>query len=323
MNTDIQLTSHEWSEEALFCKALLYFEQMESYNADDWQYGFWSALGLEFLARAALAHISPVFLANVNSSNNNDWQNLVHALGIAPTVKNFSPRSVNVNIVFRRLRALTPDFSEETLDFCIRHMDIRNSEIHSGNLAFESIIGSGWLPRFYSACKVLTKSMGKELEDLIPDSGKAVELIASLEKDVAQAVKKDIAAHKQVWSNKTEDEKADALSQASAWATRNSGHRTKCPSCDSPALLKGSPTGPVSTMVDGDDIVQRQKQLPSLFECRACGLRISGLSRLSACGLGEAFSGKTLYTPEEYFELYTEEDLEELRSEYEFVDYNE
>lgn len=68
---------HPWSEEALFGKALLYTERMDSFTADDWQFGFWSALSLELLARAALAHISPVLLADTKN-----WRNLMHALAV-------------------------------------------------------------------------------------------------------------------------------------------------------------------------------------------------------------------------------------------------
>ena len=333
MNTETQVTGHEWSEEALFCKAMLYFQQMESYDTKDWRHGFWSALGLEFLARAALAHISPVLLAKANSNN---WQYLAHALGIPPTKKNFFPISVSVTDVFERLNKLIPGFSKETHQFCIKHMGIRNSEIHSGNLAFESIAKSRWLPRFYSACKVLAESMGRDLEELISDSTAANHLIRSLAKELEEEVIRTITDYRRKWSAKTKVEKKTALSQATSWARQTSGHRTDCPSCDSPALLKGSPTGSVSTTVDDDEIVQKQKQLPSSFECIACGLRISGLSRLSACGLGDAFSETTYYTPEEYFdlhtsedlytseELYTREDLEQLARELMFEDdYNE
>ena len=61
--------------------------------------------------------------------------------------------------------------------------------------------------------------------------------------------------------------------------------------------------------------MQRQTMLPSAFECIACGLRISGLSKLSACGLGDAFTAKSTYSAAEFFGLYTEEDLEEARNE--------
>ncbi len=145
MNTEIKVTGHKWSEEALFCKSVLYFEQMESYTANEWQYGFWSALGLEFLARAALAHISPVFLVRTNNSK--DWVNLAYALGEKPTTKKHPPTSVNVKDVFFRLHALKPDFNKEISNFCTEHMDTRNSEIHSGHLAFESLRGFDISPR--------------------------------------------------------------------------------------------------------------------------------------------------------------------------------
>lgn len=64
---------------------------------------------------------------------------------------------------------------------------------------------------------------------------------------------------------------------------------------------------------DDYEIVQRQAMLPTSFECIACGLKIIGLSRLSACGLGDAFVSKSTFTPAEYFELYTEDDLAEAK----------
>jgi len=81
----------------------------------------------------------------------------------------------------------------------------------------------------------------------------------------------------------------------------------------------------VSTTVGNDEVVQRQTMLPSAFECIACGLKIAGYSKLSACGLGDAFSEMTTYTAAEFFDLYTEDDLEEARNvrpEYE-PDFNE
>ena len=317
MTSEIKVTGHEWSEESLFCKAVLYFEQMESHAANDWQYGVWSVLSLELLARAALAHISPVFLADLRN-----WRNLAHALGKSPTAKNFFPTSLNTRDVFDRLYELVPDFNKEILNFCIKHSERRNSEVHSGHLAFESLGTSEWLPRFYLACRVLTESMERDFADLIPDPAEAVDMINSLKEDAAKAVKGDIEAYKKVWSNKSEEKKKEASRQALAWAGRKSGHRTDCPSCNCKALLRGSPSGPVSTSVDGDYIVQRQTQLPSSFECIACGLRISGLSRLSACGLGDAFSEESTYTPADFFNLYTEEDLEQAAKEFE-PDFND
>jgi hypothetical protein len=72
--------------------------------------------------------------------------------------------------------------------------------------------------------------------------------------------------------------------------------------------------GVVSTEIDDDgDIIQRQTMLPSSFECIACGLKIAGLSKLSACGLGDTFTATTRSSAAEFFNLHTDEELEEAR----------
>jgi hypothetical protein len=55
-------------------------------------------------------------------------------------------------------------------------------------------------------------------------------------------------------------------------------------------------------------IVERQSMLPSNFECTACGLKISGYSKLNACGLGDAFTSTVQFDAAEYFGIESEED---------------
>lgn len=306
---------HPWSEEALFGKALLYVEQMDSHAANDWQFGLWSALSLELLARAALAHISPVLLAD-----GRNWRNLTHAIGGAPTARKFSPASIPAREVFDRLQELIPDFTKETAEFCTVHFGRRNSELHTGELAFTSVGTSEWLPRYYAACEVLLRSMGKDLACFLSDAEAARALIDSLADTAAKAVERDIKAQARFWFDKNEEERKEALARAVSWATRQSGHRVHCPACCSAALVQGSPTGAVTTDVNGGDVVQRQSMLPSVFECIACELRIVGLSKLSACGLGNAFRATSTYSAAEFFDLYTEDDLEQARSELSYED---
>ena len=73
------------------------------------------------------------------ADNKGDWRNLAHALDIDPTVKKFSPTSVSIKEVLTRLGELVSTFSKEHLDFCIRHIERRNSEIHTGELIFASL----------------------------------------------------------------------------------------------------------------------------------------------------------------------------------------
>jgi hypothetical protein len=309
-----------WSTDTLLAKAQLYIEQMNSTAADEWKYGLWSALTLELLARAALANISPVLLADPQN-----WRNTMHALGNAPTAKKFTPTSIGTKEVLARLDELLPEFNQEVAGFCSKHVERRNAELHSGEVVFTGLGTAKWLPRFYRATKILLESMRKELADFVADPERALEMIASLDDEAAKAVDQDIKAHAKVWLNKPEADRDAATLQATAWATHHAGHRVACPSCASPAILHGSASGTVSTTVGNDEVVQRQTMLPSVFECIACGLKIAGYSKLSACGLGDAFSAKTTYTAAEFFDLYTKDELEEARNgtpEYE-PDFNE
>ena len=45
----------------------------------------------------------------------------------------------------------------------------------------------------------------------------------------------------------------------------------------------------------------RQRVLPAKFECVACQLKISGLSQLSACGLGAPYKSTTTYNAADFY----------------------
>ena len=210
-----------------------------------------------------------------------------------------------------RLAELVPAFNDEIHNFCTKHTERRNSELHSAELSFENLETSEWLPKFYSSCKALLESMDRELADFVSEPAESQEMINSLKDATAKAVKQDINDYKQVWSKKDNSEQDKASFQATTWATRHAGHRVNCPSCNSKALLQGIPSGTVTTEVSGEEVIQRQTLLPSSFKCIACGLHISGLSKLSACGLGNAFNKKSTYTAAEFFNLYTEDELYE------------
>jgi len=302
-------TLHGWSQEALFNKALLYVGEMERYAPDDWQHRLWASLSLELLARAALAGISPTLLAD-----RSNWRNVYHALGHPPTAKRFAPVSIKIGEVLAILHELRPEFTKELLDACIEQCGHRNAELHSGEDAIAGTGTSSWLPHYFASCQVFLSSLEKGLADLFSDPKPAEEMIASIKDTAAKSVQKDIHDHAEMWEKKDTGEKQILKDQAETWASRHKGHRAECPACGNPALLRGSPQGSVSTDIREDIVVQKQTMLPSAFECVACGLKISGLSKLSACGLGDAFVSTTNVSPAEFFGLYTEEDLVEARA---------
>jgi hypothetical protein len=293
-------TPLSWDPEALYLKAQRYVQHMSALDSDDWEYALWSGFSLEFLARAALANVHPALLAEAAEKN---WSNLYYALGFTPNEKNFAPRSIAISEVFKRLRSILPNFTTEHEDFGIIHTGRRNTELHTGELAFDGIKGSAWQPRFYQACEVLLSSIGMTLEDFVgKDEAKvAQQLIAAAVDDSAKAVKGEVEAHKKVWLAKSEKDRSTLNAQASIWATRQAGHHVVCPACASQALVVGeSVSAPIQRLNDGE-ITETQEYLPNQFECVACGLKISGLSRLTVVGLGDRYKNTQVYDAAEYY----------------------
>jgi predicted RNA-binding Zn-ribbon protein involved in translation (DUF1610 family) len=289
---------HEWSQDALLNKAQRYADTMLEQDRDSWKFGFWSALTLEMLARAALTAISPTLIAD-----NKDWNNIYFALGYPPNEKKFTPKSVDTAEVFRRLEKINAEFTHEMLNFTIAHLERRNSELHSGSLPFDALGTSKWLPIFYAACQVLLGMLDASLELLFGASeARAAEtLIQALQDEAAKAVERTIKTHREVWEEKDDAEREALRKQASVISSRHLGHRVACPSCGSTGLVHGNPIGEPARSLDGETIVERETMLPSRFECPACGLKVAGYSKLNACGLGDTFTSATRYDAAEYF----------------------
>lgn len=289
--------NHPWSADAFLTKAQRHAQEMMSHSPDDWQFGLASTFVLEFLARAALAKISPVLLADPK-----DWNNTYFALGRTPTAPKFIPRSIDVSSVLVRLREILPTFTPEQEGFAAQHMNRRNEEVHTGSTPFDGV-KTNWLAAFYQTCKILLNSLGEQLALLVgPAEAKVAEsLITASRDESAKTVMKAIAAHKMVWESKDPAEQKKATAQASTWATRQAGHRVACPSCGNDALLIGTPISEPLRKIDEDLIVETQQYLPAKFECIACQLKIAGLSQLSACGLGTPYKATSTYDWADYF----------------------
>lgn len=307
-------TPAEYDCNALLIKSQRYIELMERSDSESWEHALWSAMSLELLMRAALASISPVLLAEAKGG---DWKHIYYALGFSPLESKYSPRSIATAEVIKRLGELLPSF-REVGDFCTRHTGHRNAELHSGDTPFEGVNASTWHGNFYTACKVLLASMDLGLDDLLSlESAKVAEVLihAAADKN-AKAVLGDIAKAKKDWEGKLESERATAAATAQVWATRFDGHRVNCPACTSAALVVGDPVAPAQRTLEGDMVIETQECLPSRFECVACGLRISGLSRLSAAGLAARYKKTTMYDaaalfqPEDEYYAYEEDNNE-------------
>jgi hypothetical protein len=283
---------------------------------------------LELLARAAVAKVSPVLLAE----RDKDFQNVLYALERS-TQEPGKERSIKTNEVFDLCAKLFgKDFTQDDKQQAIALTNQRNAELHTGIAAFENYTQQDWLPGFYKACAALSLSMGLSLEDVLneTEAGIAAEAMEAKKKEVISRVKKLIASHAEVFLAKQGTDKGDLIKKNQLEIDRltyQRHHKVNCPSCTNPASVQGDTFGPV-TVENNDDgeIVLKQAVMPRAFQCRVCDLKLNNYAELSAAGLGNQYTRTTTQTPAEYYGLldpdsddlsqYIEDHLDSMGQEY-------
>ncbi|MDP2876893.1 MAG: hypothetical protein Q8O00_11965 [Holophaga sp.] len=290
----------QWTYDLLWTKSRSYMERALNAPRDDDVFPFWASLSLELLARATLAHVSPVLLAETAEP---DGRNLLHALGLTPKIKNFVPRSLQTSDVLTRCEQIVPNFTKDLELFCRGLTNKRNEELHSGGLPFAQLQNHTWLPRFYEAASVFLEFQGKALPDFVgTEEAKAAEtMLKAVADEAAKSVQKLINAHAEVWKNKDQTEK-DALAVAAKKAARPwRGHVVDCPSCGSKALLHGEEIRQQPPVLENDELVVRSLMLPNELVCEGCGLTIKSHSQLYAAGLGSQYTNTVTFDPVEFY----------------------
>lgn len=291
-----------WERDPLWAKAQLFLERAFEQPADNPQFGLWCSLGLELLARAAVASVSPALLAE----SHREHQNLLYALGVGPALP--TPQSINAFQVFALCKGLFADFSEEDRIASMALINRRNAELHSAEAAFENYPSRQWLPGFYRSCASLVKALGETLESLLgPGQATAADEVLQQSKDgVLGRVKASIAAHKRVFADKEPADRQAASDVAKvrvAKLVHERHHKVACPACGSDASIEGDAFGPKRISHDEQDIVVRQSVSPRSFNCSACGLRLTGYAELDAADLGGIYTRTITSSPEDYYGL--------------------
>src|SRR5437867_12953061 len=115
-----------WEKEHLLTKARLYFERAFAFPREDPRFGLWCAMGLELLARAAIAGISPTLLAEPDR----EQRFLLHALGRGSETT--GRRSIGTAQVLALCGKLFPQFGPEQQDAARALINRRNDELHTG-----------------------------------------------------------------------------------------------------------------------------------------------------------------------------------------------
>lgn len=306
-----------WERDPLWAKSKLFFERASEQPADDPQYGLWCSLGLELLARAALASVSPALLAEPDPNH----QYLLHALGVGPKMS--SPVSLGASKVFALCQSLFSGFTKEDFVSSMALINRRNAELHSAEAAFDNYPSKQWLPSFYHSCSSLAAALGETLETLFgaEQARIASDILKQSKEGVEGRVKNSIAAHKKVFDAKPDPDRLAAAQVAALQTVQlvtERHHKVSCPSCGSDATVEGDPFGPERLDHENGDIVVRQSVSPRIFSCKACGLKLTGYVELDVADLGGTYTRRTTFLPEDYYGLIDPEtaDMSEYGEQY-------
>lgn len=291
-----------WEKDPLWAKSKLFLERAFSESREDSLFCLWCSLGLELLARAALASVSPTLLAEPDP----EQRFLLHAL--RKSTQAGSPRSIGTSQVFKLCSQLFEKFSKEDLTASLALANRRNDELHTGMSAFDEYPAKVWLPSFYRACRSLAESMGESLVSLFGEEEAKIagQILQEIQEEVQGKTQSTIAAHKKVFEAKSEQDRAIAAKNSSLEAERlahERHHRVACPACKSDAVVQGETFGEEQVSIEDDVVVLRQPVSPRAFHCSACGLSLQGYAALNAAGLGGLYTRRTEYSPEDFYGL--------------------
>jgi hypothetical protein len=307
-----------WEREPLFSKAKLFFEKAFDEDKEEPHFGLWCAMGLELLARSAVAKVSPTLLAEPDREH----QNLLHALNLGSSKK--QRKSIATIQVLSLCQTLIKEFTESECTVASAIVNRRNEELHSGGVAFDEYPTQQWISGFYKCCKILSEFQGESLKSLFgEDLQKEADLILAEEAEEIQGkTKNQIAAHKKVFEGKEEKERTRLKEEAQKNSDKLSSrghHRVVCPSCGCTATVLGDPFGKDNIEHGFGEIIVRQSILPTKFNCIACELKLNGYNVLSAAGIGNHYTRRTTYTPEEFYEMINPDDYVAIAERYDEI----
>jgi len=308
----------DWSSDAFYSKAKLYAQRAHDERVESSLFGFSMSLTIELLARAALAQIHPVLLADPKEPDN-----IQYAFGIIP--KNV-PKSIPAKAVFARCSVFIPGFTDKMSGHCLIMADRRNSELHSGAAAFEGIDNSKWLPATYEVAEVLLAHLKRDFNDFLGGHGAvAVETLKDRRDTIKKEVQEKLSAARKFYAQLSTEQKAELEAKVveviEGWLKASRLRRKKtCPACGSAAVIGGEIVGRSPVRIDEDaGIISREvRVLPNKLRCAFCRLELSSYQELKEAELGTIYTIGEEEDPIEFFGIEPEDyvDVEDIVKRY-------
>lgn len=294
-----------WNTTDYIAKAKRYIQMGQVVPTNDWQRPFWFSHALEYLVRAAVCKVSPA----LNADPLDDGNSLLYACGIAhPT----EPKTIPVHSVLSRCVRIVPGFTDTIRKQCDSITMLRNREAHSHQLAFDGLLESQWLTRYYEVTEVLLNHLGVTLDDFFgaAEGPSARMMIAAHKSNTTKAVKDKIAVFQREFQKLSEEVRQKAQSDQEARTMFSPVYTTwvECPACRSKAFLEGEVESTTEPIYEDGGLYTLDRCIGKKLKCQACGLVLGDLAEIQIAGIEPHFDERVEV---EYYDSRSWENWEE------------
>jgi hypothetical protein len=149
-----------YDHKALCVKAKLFINRAmdddESRSFDE--QALWASLALELLAKAALARVNPLLIAEPTE----DGSNLLMASGLMEGDARFT--SVKAKTLFTRCQR---SFKPFNLAEAAKITNARNEYLHGGGVGFATLPPHAWWPRYWAQAVILISALDMDIGDFV------------------------------------------------------------------------------------------------------------------------------------------------------------
>lgn len=275
-----------WDPGALWMKARLFInraiEPADLVSFDE--RALWASLALELLAKAALAKINPMLIAD-----NTQPKSLMIAAGISADVTTF--KSVPAKTLFERCQQAFKPFNRVQAEN-ISHA--RNEYVHSAVFPFSDKMQDAWWGAYWSQAVILIQAQDRDLVDFVGDdfTARAEQYLQNQERAVEERVESLIARAQQFYEMRKADRLTSEVLRGRRFVEYLHDHHTRhaCPACEGEGVLGGDyVVGGETLYADGLPVAVDKVIRTESFTCEHCGLVLERPDFMRVARLPEVF----------------------------------
>lgn len=290
-----------WAKAQVFARRSLSDQQVRDFD----ERAFWATTALEFLAKAALAHISPLLIIPPDA----DGKHVLATLGVIAQ-DGADIQTIQAKALWSRAERTFRLFSgKEAAQFSAS----RNEYMHGGGTGTPPHPEAIWWGKLWNQASILVVAADQDLHALVGGAHLAqVEGYLAQHKDhVAEHVAALLGRAQQRLDQRDNPATPAALRDElrkpfEASAQLNYISTASCPACSEEGSLEGEDYGDVE-ILHSDDLedmwtspIERLQVYAVYFGCPNCRLILDRLEFLEQAGLTTAFVIEREYEPDDY-----------------------